>query len=94
MPPKALARVVVVTIDGLQAGFLVDGVSEVLTVSASEVSPAPDLGADAGQTIDRVAMIEREGRMILLVDPKALLDRAERDVLASLDANSEAAQTS
>ena len=87
-------RVIVVTIDGLQAGFLVDGVSEVLTVSASELSPAPDLAADAGQTIDRVAMIERDGRMILLVDPKALLDRAERDVLASLDTNSEAAQAS
>ena len=26
-------------------------------------------------------MIEREGHMILLVDPKALLDRAERDLL-------------
>jgi purine-binding chemotaxis protein CheW len=83
-----------VTIDGLQAGFLVDGVSEVLKVSASEVTPAPDLATDAGQTIDRVAMIEREGRMILLVDPKALLDRAERDVLASLDANSGAALAS
>jgi purine-binding chemotaxis protein CheW len=87
-------RVVVVTIEGLQAGFLVDAVSEVLTVPASEVSPAPDLAAAAGQTIDRVAVIEREGRMILLVDPKALLDRAERDVLASLNTDSEAAQAS
>ena len=87
-------RVVVVTIDGLQAGFLVDAVSEVLTFPASEVSPAPDLAAAAGQTIDRVAMIDREGRMILLVDPKALLDRAEREVLASLNTDSEAAQAS
>jgi len=87
-------RIVVVTINGLQAGFLVDGVAEVLSVSAGELSPAPDLSIDVAQTIDRVAMIEREGRMILLVDPKALLDRAERDVLAALSSEQEAAQSS
>ena len=47
---KGARRVVVATIDGLQAGFLVDGVSEVLTVSASQVSPAPDLATDAGRS--------------------------------------------
>ena len=74
-------RIVVVTIDGLQAGFLVDTVSEVLTVPTRELSPAPELAADADPVVNRIAMIEREGHMILLVDPKALLDRAERDLL-------------
>ena len=74
-------RIVVVTIDGLQAGFLVDTVSEVLSVSTRELSPAPELAADADPVVDRIAMIEREGHMILLVNPKALLDRAERDLL-------------
>jgi purine-binding chemotaxis protein CheW len=35
---------------------------------------------------DRVANIESEGRMILLIDPQELLDRAERDVLAAMAA--------
>jgi purine-binding chemotaxis protein CheW len=35
---------------------------------------------------DRVATVARDGRMILLMDPKTLLDRAERDVLAAITA--------
>ncbi|HET6388545.1 chemotaxis protein CheW [Hyphomicrobium sp.] len=84
-------RVIVVTVDGLKAGFLVDKVSEVLTVPADELEPAPELATQTGNAIDRVAMIEREGHMILLVDPKALLDRAEREFLESITNVSEAA---
>ena len=83
------AVIVVVTIDALQVGFLVDNVSEVVTLACSRLSPAPEL-SDAAAVIDRVAMIEREGRLILLVDPKALLDRAERDVLSALSNEPEA----
>jgi len=35
--------------------------------------------------ISRVANLEAEGRMILLVDPAQLLDRLEADVLAKFD---------
>jgi len=35
-------------------------------------------------------MIERAGGLVLLVDPKALLDRAERDVLHALSNEAEA----
>lgn len=81
-------RVIVVTIDGLQAAFLVDAVSEILTVPAGELSPLPELTADAAQVVDRVA-IERDGQMILLVDPKALLDRAEREILQTISRDAE-----
>ena len=80
-------RVIVVTIDGVRAGFVVDAVSEVLTIAARELVAAPDLTADGTRIFDRIATIERDGRMILLIDPKALLDRAERDVLAALAAD-------
>jgi purine-binding chemotaxis protein CheW len=83
-------RIVVVTVEGLKAGFLVDNVSEVLTVPTTELSPAPELATDAASVIDRVAMIERDGHMILLIDPKGLLDRAERDVLEGISTNAEA----
>jgi purine-binding chemotaxis protein CheW len=82
-------RVVVVTVDGLKTGFLVDKVSEVLTVAADELGPAPEFAIEGANVIDRVAMIERDGHMILLVDPKALLDRAERDFLESISNLSE-----
>jgi purine-binding chemotaxis protein CheW len=90
----ARQRVIVVTIDSLQAGFLVDSVSEILSLSSTELGPAPELGSDASQVIDRVATIERDGHMILLVDPKALLDRAERDLLGALGKDAETAKKS
>jgi purine-binding chemotaxis protein CheW len=77
-------RVVVVTVDGLQTGIVVDKVSEILAIPASELKSAPELEAETTPVFDRIAMIERDGRIILLVDPKALLDRAERDILGAL----------
>jgi purine-binding chemotaxis protein CheW len=87
----AKQRVIVVTIDAIRAGFLVDSVSEVLTISEESLSLAPEFSSDTARVIDRVATIERDGRMILLVDPKVLLDRAERDLLEQLGRDSEAA---
>jgi purine-binding chemotaxis protein CheW len=77
-------RVVVVRIDQMQAGFVVDTVSEVLGIPRSQLRPTPDLAADGSQVIDRIANIEVEGRMILLLDPRELLDRAEKDLLAAM----------
>ena len=79
-------RIVVVTIDGLQAGFVVDAVSEIIGIPARDLKLTPELAADGAQLFDRVANIESQGRMILLIDPKELLDRAERDVLAAMAA--------
>ena len=78
-------RVVVVTIDHMQAGFVVDGVSEVLTIPADQLRPTPDLAAGASGVVDRIANIDVEGRMILLLDPRELLDKAEKDLLAAMD---------
>lgn len=77
-------RVIVVLIDGERTGFVVDRVSDVMALPAASLRPAPELTADETGVFDRIAMTERDGRMILLIDPKALLDRAERDVLASI----------
>jgi purine-binding chemotaxis protein CheW len=77
-------RVIVVTIDQMQAGFDVDTVSEVLKIPQSQLRPTPDLAADESQVIDRIANIEVEGRMILLLNPRELLDKAEKDLLAAM----------
>ncbi|MEZ0168559.1 chemotaxis protein CheW [Microvirga sp. TS319] len=77
-------RIVVVRIDHMQAGFVVDTVSEVLKIPQNQLRPTPDLAADGSQIIDRVANIEVEGRMILLLNPRELLDRAEKDLLAAM----------
>jgi len=83
-------RVVVVTIGGLQAGFTVDAVAQILEVEAGDLMPAPELSGDGGRLFDRAARVEREGDVILLIDPRALLERAESDLLRDLTAKSPA----
>ena len=73
-------RIVVVGLGPMLVGFAVDAVLDIASFPPSALEPAPDVGA---ATFDRVA-VAQDGRMILLIDPKALLDQAERDLLAEL----------
>lgn len=77
-------RIVVVRIDQMQAGFIVDAVSDVISIPRDLLRPTPDLAADGSEVIDRIANIEVEDRMILLLNPRELLDRAEKDLLAAM----------
>lgn len=78
------ARIVIVRIGNCLAGFVVDGVSEVLKVSGDQLRPSPDLTTKQSKVIDRIANLELDGRMILLVDPQELLDQAEQDMIAAM----------
>lgn len=82
----ARPRVIVTRVGELVAGFAVDAVSQILELPASRLAPTPELAQDAGRIFDRVAQVEADGRVILLVNPRELLDRAETDLLASLAA--------
>ena len=73
-------RIVVLTVDGLQAGFCVDAVTEILEVAASAVVEAPDVGGEAGKAFHRI--IEHDGRLVFVIEPGALLKKAEREALA------------
>lgn len=84
MGERRRERIVVVRIDQIHAGFVVDTVSEVLSIPSGQLRPTPDLAANASEVIDRIANIEVDGRMILLLNPRELLDRAEKDLLATL----------
>jgi purine-binding chemotaxis protein CheW len=82
-------RVIIVTIGGLHAGFAVDTVTAMLSVDADLLQPAPGLSAGPGDVFDRVAL--EDGAMTLLIDPAALLDQAERELLAAITPGSQAA---
>lgn len=82
--------VLVVTIGEAQAGFVVDAVRRVASVPAAALHPVPDLGRDETGVIDRIASLEVDGRLVLLVNPQELLDRAERDLLAAMEGGAEA----
>jgi purine-binding chemotaxis protein CheW len=83
--PGSARRILILAVGGGKTGFVVDGVSEVMKVPADAIRPAPELSQEQMRLVGRVANLEGQRRMILLVDPTQLLDRVEADVLAKLD---------
>ncbi|MBV9510398.1 MAG: chemotaxis protein CheW [Caulobacteraceae bacterium] len=80
-------RVVLTTVAGRQAGFIVDAVTEIMGLGEADIDRTPSLAADAGRLFHGIATLDAGSRLILLVDPKEMLDRAERDLLAAFDAS-------
>lgn len=77
-------RVIIVRIGELAAGFVVDSVSEVHAIPVAKLGPAPVIGSEDTRVFDRVATLE-DGRIVLIVSPQELLDRTERELLASIN---------
>jgi purine-binding chemotaxis protein CheW len=75
-------RVIVITFDGLRAGFLVDSASELLRIPGAAIGPAPELSDEQVRLISRVANLGE--RMILIVDAPELLDRRELGLLRQM----------
>jgi len=80
----AKRRVIVVRLHELSAGFVVDEVSEILRLPTTALRPAPELGGNETRVFDRVANLAELGRMVLIISPQELLDRAEREMLAAV----------
>ncbi len=81
--PLAWQRAIIVNFEETRVGFVVDRVSETVEIAAEDLLDAPDI-SERTSVFDRVARLKADGRMILLVDPKELLTRAEQDVVAAL----------
>jgi purine-binding chemotaxis protein CheW len=84
-------RVVVTRLRGVLAGFIVDAVSEIADLAPDRLVAAPDFPAagdgstEAAALFDRIAPGEDDRRMVLLVDPQALLDRVEAELLQAME---------
>jgi purine-binding chemotaxis protein CheW len=74
-------RIMVFTIGGIRTGFIVDSVSEVMRIGARFIDGAPKLSAEQQKLIRRVANLEAQKRMILLLDVNQLLNVKELDAL-------------
>ncbi len=74
-------RIMVFTIAGVRTGFIVDSVSEVMRIAARFIDGAPKLSAEQQKLIRRVANLEAQKRMILLLDVNQLLNVRELDAL-------------
>jgi purine-binding chemotaxis protein CheW len=74
-------RVMVFTIRGVQTGFIVDSVSEVMRIGRAQIEDAPELSREQAQMIRRVANLAERQRMILLLESDRLLDGVELSAL-------------
>ncbi len=79
-------RVMVFLIDGVRTGFIVDSVAEVLKIHKAAIEPAPRLSADQAKLLARMANLEKQKRMVQLIDPTHLVERNDLDDLARMAA--------
>ncbi|WP_201752665.1 chemotaxis protein CheW [Sphingomonas changnyeongensis] len=77
-------RIIVFQIDGVRTGFVVDHVSEVLSVDAGAIEPAPALSAAQDRLLPRLVNMGQRGRMLQLIDAHHLIDADERAELAGM----------
>ena len=87
--PDAESVVIVLHLAGRVVGAVVDGVSDVVRLTASEVRPPPQLGGvvDASYL---AGVATQAGRMILLIDIEKLLSSGELNVLRNAASGSPA----
>ncbi|CAK0744316.1 purine-binding chemotaxis protein CheW [Gammaproteobacteria bacterium] len=77
-------RIMVFTLYGTRTGFIVDSVSEVLKIPRHAIEPAPNLSSETARLFRRVANLEKQKRMILLLDIDQLLEGSEARVLTQV----------
>jgi purine-binding chemotaxis protein CheW len=79
-------RIMVYMLNGLRTGFVVDSVAEVLRIARADIEPAPALSDEQDHLITRVAKLDGDKRMVMLIDPAHLLaSREQRAVQAMMD---------
>ena len=78
-------RIMVFAVGGVLTGFIVDSVSEVLRLPAKLIEKAPSLSEEQSRIIKRVANVQAQQRMILLLDTTQLLDAEELVALADVN---------
>lgn len=79
-------RVMVFLIHGTRTGFIVDSVAEVLRIHKSAIEPAPKLSSEQSQLLSRMVNLEKQKRMLQLIETDHLLQNSEFAALAKLAA--------
>jgi purine-binding chemotaxis protein CheW len=77
-------RIMVFLIGDVRTGFIVDQVAEVLKIPKSAIEPAPQLSAEQSRLLSRMANLEKQKRMVQLLDPPHLMGKNELVALAAV----------
>jgi purine-binding chemotaxis protein CheW len=73
-------------IANVRTGFIVDQVAEVLKIPKSVIEPSPQLSGEQGKLLARMANMEKQKRMVQLLDPSHLIEGEELKNLAAVSA--------
>jgi purine-binding chemotaxis protein CheW len=78
-------RIMVYMLGGLRTGFIVDSVAEVLRIPRADIAPAPAMSDEQSQLISRVANLQGAKRLVMLIDPRHLLQGSEMQAMQRID---------
>jgi purine-binding chemotaxis protein CheW len=77
-------RIMVFLISEVRTGFIVDQVAEVLKIAKTAIEPAPQLSSEQSRLLSRMANLEKQKRMVQLLDPPHLMQKKELAALAAV----------
>jgi len=77
--------VIILNINGRVVGMVVDSVSDVITLSADQIKPAPEMGT-ALNTDYLIGLGTLEQRMLILVDIDKLMSSSEMGLIEAMAA--------
>ena len=75
-------RIMVFLITGVRTGFIVDQVTEVLKIPKVMIEASPRLSSQQGNILSRMANMEKQKRMVQLLEPAYLVDGEELENIA------------
>jgi purine-binding chemotaxis protein CheW len=76
-------RIMVFMIAEVRTGFIVDHVAEVLKIPKSLIEPSPQLSSEQGRLLARMANMEKQKRMVQLIETAYLIDSDELSKISS-----------
>jgi len=77
-------RIMVFLITGVRTGFIVDQVTEVLKIPKVMIEASPRLSSQQGNILSRMANMEKQKRMVQLLEPAYLVDGEELENIAQV----------
>jgi purine-binding chemotaxis protein CheW len=77
-------RIMVFLISDVRTGFIVDQVAEVLKIPKSSIEASPQLSDQQSRLLSCMANLEKQKRMVQLIDPQHLMEKKELAALASV----------
>jgi len=86
---KKAQRVIVVEVNNILVGLLVDKVSEVLRISKNKIDSTPYVIANYGKELKSIAKLDEGKRLIMILDEKKLISSEDVETISNISKEDE-----